>query len=85
MRSCGLKNVVYLLEDLKQIEHQSIPPKSLRQAIYNTQIVENFQIKQTATIKETCRYLNCFYYILNKLELLMKCKGGTIFQLSQVS
>ena len=59
LRTCGLKNVVYLLEDLKQIDHQSIPPKSLRQAIYNTQIVENFQTKQTGSIKETCRYLEC--------------------------
>jgi len=57
LKQCGITNVIYLVEDLKQIEHQSLPAKTLRQAVYNTQIVNKFHIKYTASIKETFQYL----------------------------
>lgn len=58
LRNCGLSNIMYLIEDVKQIDHQKLPPRTLRQAIYNTQVADGFLIKYSTSIKETCQYLD---------------------------
>ena len=65
LKNCGLKNVVYLIEDYKKMDHQRLPPKTLMQATINTQIINGFLLKFTNNSKETFEYLEL---VTRKLE-----------------
>ena len=57
LKQCGVKRVIYLAEEMSQIDHQSLPGKTLRQALINTMIVDQIFVKYTADLAETAHYL----------------------------
>ena len=57
LKQTGLKNIIYLIEDIAQMKHQSLPEKTLRQALYNTQVVDHIFVKCTKSIADTASYL----------------------------
>nr|XP_039261861.1 crossover junction endonuclease MUS81-like [Styela clava] len=58
LKQSGIGNIIYLIENMGNIENQSLPEQTLRQAIYNTQIVDNICVKFTKNAKATVRYLD---------------------------
>lgn len=67
LKRSGLKNIIYLVEDIKQMEHQSLPEKTLRQAVQNTQIIDNVHVELTDNIDATAMYLQIITQTLSKL------------------
>nr|CAB3264088.1 crossover junction endonuclease MUS81-like [Phallusia mammillata] len=58
LKQCGLKSIVYLVEDMKQIQHQSLPEKTLRQALHNTRITDGIFVKYCENMAGTAQYLS---------------------------
>uniref|UniRef100_A0A672U711 Crossover junction endonuclease MUS81 n=1 Tax=Strigops habroptila TaxID=2489341 RepID=A0A672U711_STRHB len=54
---CGLRQPVYLLEELEQGETPSLPLTTLRQAAVSTQVVDGFFVKCTGGPQESATYL----------------------------
>jgi len=69
LKQCGVNRVIYLAEEMSQVEHQSLPGKTLRQALINTMIVDQMFVKYTADLAETALYLKT---MTAKLEHMYK-------------
>lgn len=67
LKSSGIKNIIYLIENITKIGNQSIPEQTLRQAIYNTQIIDKISVKYTKNAKSTVFYLDIMTKQLQKL------------------
>lgn len=67
LKNSGIKNIVYLIENVSTIGNQSIPEQTLRQAIYNTQIIDRINVKYTKNAKSTVFYLDIMTKQLRKL------------------
>ncbi|KAI0229358.1 Crossover junction endonuclease MUS81 [Lamellibrachia satsuma] len=57
LRNSGVKNVIYLIEKYGSNQHLSIAEDTLNQAIINTQVIDGFHIKHTASTRESAAYL----------------------------
>lgn len=57
LKQSSLNRIIYLIENMREIGNQSLPEQTLRQASYNTQIVDNIFVKYTEDAKSTVRYL----------------------------
>ncbi|XP_039625051.1 crossover junction endonuclease MUS81 [Polypterus senegalus] len=76
LKRCGLKKPIYLVEDCGSAQHLSLPESTLQQAIVNTQVVDNFFIKQTKDVRESAAYLTIMTRYLQSLYMnktLMSC------------
>ena len=65
--NCGVQNGIYLIEDYGSVKHFSIPEETLKQAVVNTQIIDNFSIKHTKDTKESVAYLSMMTRYLQSL------------------
>ncbi|CAH1792081.1 unnamed protein product, partial [Owenia fusiformis] len=57
LRHCGLRKPIYLVEEYGSRQHFSIGEDALNQAITNTQVIDQFFVKQTRDTKESAAYL----------------------------
>ncbi|XP_063172772.1 crossover junction endonuclease MUS81 [Candoia aspera] len=57
LRQCGISHPIYLVEDSGSAQHLSLPEKTLRQAMVNTQVIDGFFVKRTCDIRESAAYL----------------------------
>ncbi|MBN3300114.1 MUS81 endonuclease, partial [Amia calva] len=67
LKRCGLGRPVYLVEESRSTAHLSLPESTLRQAIVNTQVVDGFQVRRTADIRESVAYLTVMTRQLQRL------------------
>ncbi|XP_002125898.2 structure-specific endonuclease subunit MUS81 [Ciona intestinalis] len=77
LKQCGAKKIVYLVEDMNKIQHQSLPEKTLRQALINTQVVDNIFVKYSENIAATAQYLGILTTKLKKMyknKTLLACE-----------
>ena len=88
LKQCGVKRVIYLAEEMSQIDHQSLPGKTLRQALINTMIVDQMFVKYSEGLAETAQYLKSMTLKLQstyenltlRSSTLTAAKGrGTVF------
>ena len=71
LKQCGLSKVIYLAEETKQIDHQSLPESTLRQALVNTMLVDQIYVKYTEDLAETAKYLKS---MTDKLSVMYSSK-----------
>lgn len=57
LRKCGLKNVLYLIECHGTNKNVGLPIQSLKQALANTRIQDEFQVYTTYTLADSVRFL----------------------------
>ena len=57
LKNCGLKNPVYLVEKHGSLDHLPVPEATLRQAITNTQVIDNFFVKETSDIYDSANFI----------------------------
>uniref|UniRef100_T1GFA5 Crossover junction endonuclease MUS81 n=1 Tax=Megaselia scalaris TaxID=36166 RepID=T1GFA5_MEGSC len=57
LKSSGIPNLIYLIEDHKNNDRLGLPLGNLKQAAVNTQIHSGFQIKHTRTHKDSMMYI----------------------------
>nr|XP_002125898.1 crossover junction endonuclease MUS81 [Ciona intestinalis] len=77
LKQCGAKKIVYLVEDMNKIQHQSLPEKTLRQALINTQFVDDIFVKYSENIAATAQYLGILTTKLKKMyrnKTLLACE-----------
>ena len=67
LKSCNLKNIIYLVENPNQIDHQSLPGKTLRQCLINTRVVDEMFVKYVDDIEATASYLKSMTAELSKM------------------
>ncbi|XP_014251072.1 crossover junction endonuclease MUS81 [Cimex lectularius] len=75
LKHCGLKNIIYLVEDYK-MNGGGLPATTLMQAVVNTMVIEKFTLKFTNNHKESMLYLNfATDFIMNefKAKTLKSC------------
>lgn len=78
LKQSGIGNIIYLIENMGDIENQSLPEQTLRQAIYNTQIVDNICVKYTKNARATVRYLDLMTKRLQRLYSSCTLEAGEI-------
>ncbi|KAJ8889403.1 hypothetical protein PR048_008902 [Dryococelus australis] len=57
LKQCGIENVIYLVESHGMDQHTGLPLATLQQAVVNTQVVDGFTVKRTASHQESMSYL----------------------------
>lgn len=57
LRSCGLSNIIYLVEKKSGIDFGAIGEDRFKAAIVNTQAIDDFYLRYTCSLKETVRFL----------------------------
>jgi crossover junction endonuclease MUS81 len=57
LKKCGVKTLVYLIEEYGSMKHMSLPEKSLVQADVNTQIIDNLLVHHSIDPKDSASYL----------------------------
>ncbi|KAI5646064.1 ERCC4 domain-containing protein [Phthorimaea operculella] len=57
LRKCGLKNVIYLVENFGSNKHVGLPMQSLMQALANTRVQDGFKVHVTDSLTNTTRFL----------------------------
>ncbi|XP_063230014.1 crossover junction endonuclease MUS81 [Bacillus rossius redtenbacheri] len=57
LKQCGVQNVIYLVESHGTDQHTGLPLPTLQQAVVNTQVVDGFTVKRTASHRESMSYL----------------------------
>jgi len=58
LKQCGISNLIYLVESLKNTNNPGIlTPAALNQAIVNTQVAEEFFVKEVSNPSEMSNYL----------------------------
>ncbi|KAF5905421.1 crossover junction endonuclease MUS81 isoform X1, partial [Clarias magur] len=68
LKRCGLNKPIYLVEQCgSAAAHLSLPESTLQQAIVNTQVVDNFFVKNVQDVKESAAYLTVMTRYLQKL------------------
>ncbi|KAK4882578.1 hypothetical protein RN001_005897 [Aquatica leii] len=76
LRQCGIENVIYLVESYGSNSHVGLPISNLYQAITNTLIQDNFDLKFTADLRGTVKYLSILTSVLQDLyknKTLVSC------------
>lgn len=66
LKSSGIPNLIYLIEDHKNNDRLGLPLGNLKQAAVNTQIHSGFQIKHTRTHKDSMMYISVLTRIFIK-------------------
>ncbi|XP_061524738.1 crossover junction endonuclease MUS81 isoform X2 [Phycodurus eques] len=68
LKRCGLRRPIYLVEGGgKEAAHLSIPEMTLRQAVVNTQVADDFFVKRVRDVRESAAYLAAMTAQLAKL------------------
>ncbi|XP_780532.5 crossover junction endonuclease MUS81 [Strongylocentrotus purpuratus] len=67
LKQCGLGHPVYLVEDFGSTDHMSLPAATMLQSVVNTQVIDNFFVKNTRDSKESAAYLTIMTRYLNSL------------------
>ncbi|XP_003966918.2 crossover junction endonuclease MUS81 [Takifugu rubripes] len=68
LKRCGLRKPIYLVElHGNAASHQSLPEKTLQQAIVSTQVVDGFFVKRVQDVRESAAYLTIMTRQLTKL------------------
>lgn len=57
LTNCGVRNLVYLVEEHGEVNHAKLGERALEQAVANTQIINGFFVKRTKDIRESVAYL----------------------------
>lgn len=57
LRKCGLKNVIYLVENFGSNSHVGLPIQSLKQALANTRVQDGFKVHMTDSLSNSARFL----------------------------
>ncbi|XP_063826426.1 crossover junction endonuclease MUS81 [Ostrinia nubilalis] len=57
LRKCGLKNVIYMVENYGGNKHVGLPIQSLMQAMANTRVQDGFKIHMTNSLSNSARFL----------------------------
>uniref|UniRef100_H2YH55 Crossover junction endonuclease MUS81 n=1 Tax=Ciona savignyi TaxID=51511 RepID=H2YH55_CIOSA len=81
LKQCGSKKVIYLIEQMNRIQHQSLPEKTLRQALLNTQVIDSIFVKYSENIAATAEYLGIITSRLRSLyqnSTLLACEIETV-------
>ena len=74
MTHCGIRNVIYLVEETNLVEALSFGIDAIQTAISQTQVVQEFFVKQTASAQETVSFLCSLTKIIEH-----KYKNQTLF------
>ena len=71
MKQCGITNLIYLVESLKNTNHPGILTLSaLNQAIVNTQVAEEFFVREVSNPVEMANYLvTMTKYLFNHFQV----------------
>ena len=67
LKKCGLKNVIYLIENFGKNYHGAVPLSRLLQAAANSCVQDNFTVKFTQDHKDSMRYLSVLTKMLIKI------------------
>ncbi|ESN93079.1 hypothetical protein HELRODRAFT_189672 [Helobdella robusta] len=78
LSNCGLKHVIYLIEEQGK-QHSSLPEATLNQAIINTQVVDEFFVKRVKHARESATYLTLVTRYLQSLYSTNKLYGFNQF------
>ena len=65
LKQCGLKNVIYLIENMKTFQ-AVVPLSNLTQAAINISLFDKFTVKCTRDLKDTIEYLSLLTDIITK-------------------
>ncbi|XP_028040924.1 crossover junction endonuclease MUS81 isoform X2 [Bombyx mandarina] len=57
LKKCGLKHVLYLIENYGKNKHVGLPLQALRQALANTKVQDGFKIHMTDSLTHSTRFL----------------------------
>lgn len=57
LHKCGIKNVIYLVENYGKNAHVGLPLQNLMQAIANTRVQDGFQVNMTDSLTHSARFL----------------------------
>jgi len=57
LKSCGLKHVIYMIETYGSLQNTALSESTLKQAVVNSQVVDNLFVRQTGGIHESAAYL----------------------------
>ncbi|KAJ0183429.1 hypothetical protein K1T71_001405 [Dendrolimus kikuchii] len=76
LRKCGLKNVVYLVENYGKNRHVGLPLQSLMQALANTRVQDGFKVHVTDSLTDSARFLAIITKILSIEYKDKNLKGG---------
>ncbi|XP_075974985.1 mus81 structure-specific endonuclease subunit [Anticarsia gemmatalis] len=57
LRKCGLKNVVYMVENYGSNKHVGLPIQHLMQALANTRVQDGFKVHITGSLTDSARFL----------------------------
>ncbi|XP_026748846.2 crossover junction endonuclease MUS81 [Galleria mellonella] len=57
LRKCGIKNVVYMVENYGKNKHVGLPIHSLMQALSNTRVQDDFKVHITDSLSNSARFL----------------------------
>ncbi|CAH0752422.1 unnamed protein product [Diatraea saccharalis] len=57
LRKCGLKNVIYMVENYGSNSHCGLPIQSLMQSLANTRIQDGFKVHMTDNLSHSARFL----------------------------
>lgn len=57
LKKCGLKNVIYMVENYGANKHVGLPIQSLMQAMANTRVQDGFKIHMTNSLSNSARFL----------------------------
>ncbi|GBP28454.1 Crossover junction endonuclease MUS81 [Eumeta japonica] len=57
LSKCGIKNVIYLVENYGNNQHVGLPLQSLMQATHNTRVQDNFRVHITASMNHSVQFL----------------------------
>ncbi|CAH2982667.1 unnamed protein product [Chilo suppressalis] len=57
LRKCGLKNVIYMVENYGSNSHCGLPIQSLMQSLANTRVQDGFKVHLTDSLSHSARFL----------------------------
>ncbi|XP_059057349.1 crossover junction endonuclease MUS81 [Achroia grisella] len=57
LRKCGLKNIIYMVENYGKNKHVGLPIQSLMQGLSNTRVQDGFKVHVTDSLSNSARFL----------------------------
>ena len=76
LKESGIPNIIYLIEDFGQVDHQSLPASALRQALVNTLFTDHISVKFCDDMSSTAEFLKLMTTQLKRifeLQTLKRC------------
>ena len=75
LKKCGIKKLIYLIEEFGSTKHMSLPEKSLLQAEVNTQLIDNLLVHHSTDPRDSVLYLSeMTRFIRRRYEVILYFK-----------